>query len=66
MKPKKTISKRRWRKVHKLCGGTVFLFTPPNPRFSPYMRCGKCDRPVVDYDMKRVLSRTSLRRNGQN
>ncbi len=67
MKPiKKAIIKQRWRKVHKLCGGPVVLFTPPNPHFSPHLRCSKCNWPVMDYDIKRVLSRTSPRRNGQS
>lgn len=51
--------------VHRLCGGAVKLFDPPNPRFVPYLRCTRCGRPVPDYELKKVAIKLQHRRNGQ-
>lgn len=62
---KKVIAKKKFRYIDPLCGGTVVLFEPPNPRFAAYLRCCKCHRPVPDYERKRVAINLHHRRNGQ-
>jgi len=38
------------------CRGKVVKFIPPNPKFSPYYLCQRCERPVPWWSIKKLKS----------